>query len=244
MELRGKAGLERKEFGELTGWSYHTQFRLEQDKTPFKRAHLEALIAAGWIKEGDEWCQRFEAAIAYQWERHQQDEQEDVARPKHSTDQPENVPGAVASATHESPNYALHPDARRTVMAQNGVVVWQGNAIPVNAKSMRWLAGRVINIKQAGEVARSAVDEISDVYGYAEFKVITTLSAEDTIRKAAAASREISPAEQAALDLLRQAFLQRIAQITDHSGGITCLLADGIPPSGEPPSFIQQLLGG
>jgi len=67
-ELREKKGLARKAFGELTGWSYEIQRNLEANRTRFTRQHLEELVAAGWIKEGDEFYRRFEEAMAYAWE--------------------------------------------------------------------------------------------------------------------------------------------------------------------------------
>ena len=52
-ELREKKGFDRRLFAERTGYSYHTQFRLEEGHTPVKRVHLEAYVTGGWIEEGN-----------------------------------------------------------------------------------------------------------------------------------------------------------------------------------------------
>lgn len=62
--FREQMGVGIMTFAESCNWSYSTQYRLETGKTPFKRWHLEALVAAEWLEVGDEWYRRFEQAIA------------------------------------------------------------------------------------------------------------------------------------------------------------------------------------
>ena len=62
--FRERKGIGATIFADKCHWSYDTQHRLETGKTPFKRGHLNELVAAGWFETGDEWFQMFEDAIA------------------------------------------------------------------------------------------------------------------------------------------------------------------------------------
>ena len=66
-DLRYSTGRGRKEFAQLTGFSYSTQRRLELGLQAFRHTHLEAYRLAGWYEAGDKWYTRLERAIAAQW---------------------------------------------------------------------------------------------------------------------------------------------------------------------------------
>ena len=64
-----KRGITKQVFAETAGWHFSTLHRLEKGETPFTGSHLKALVVAGFVKEGDDWCQRFERAIENQIEQ-------------------------------------------------------------------------------------------------------------------------------------------------------------------------------
>jgi len=66
-DLRGTKGQSQAVFGDLVGWGQYTQRRFENGQK-FTVDDLKTLVRAGVIEEGDEFHQRFMAAIRAQWE--------------------------------------------------------------------------------------------------------------------------------------------------------------------------------
>lgn len=80
-ELRERHHRSRRAFGDLVGWGANVQRNLEQGRTRLTDLHVKELIKKlaefEWITEGDEWCQRFEAAFEYEWQLEQDEDEED-----------------------------------------------------------------------------------------------------------------------------------------------------------------------
>src|SRR4051794_17254766 len=79
----------------------------------------------------------------------------------------------------------------------------------------RQLAEHMEQMHISTEVAKNAIEEISEVYMYSEFKAINSLVAADMYRKAYERSGgTLSPAEAHAYIALRQQYLEQMATIT------------------------------
>jgi hypothetical protein len=74
MDLRESREMSREEFAGLWGVHYATERRLELGELPFKRHHLDALVASGLIVKGDQWYSDLEQAMINEAARHRGDE--------------------------------------------------------------------------------------------------------------------------------------------------------------------------
>jgi hypothetical protein len=226
-ELREKTGRERKEFAELTGWSYHTQFRLEENKTLFKRTHLDALLSAGWIKSGDEWTVRFEEAIAYQAEKESEDDQDDPSGGEENGDSPEEPQQSEASATRPEPENFIVSPLGRLAEPTSGGNGWEARVLRIDIRTAVPFAQQIDKIREATALAQVAMDELSSIHNHAEEKVDTTIRTVTAAANLGEADTASGRMVQVCLERQRQTYLNRVDQIIQQSDGRISKVVDG-----------------
>jgi hypothetical protein len=227
-ELRKKTGRGRREFGELTGWSYHTQFRLEENKTPFKMSHLDSLVVADWFEEADEWYQRFEAAIAQQFER-----ESELNRAGSHTSFHEERTGPsdffeelFSALSGRESGYFPGPPHERFPMSRRPANVFP-RAIALNDKrTLNRFADRKEGILHAGALARAAGYAVSNLHLYAVFKLAAQQAGAERMRAIICSSSDTTRAGERSLDQTRRTMEAYINQILRDSSARICHLVE------------------
>ena len=93
----------------------------------------------------------------------------------------------------------------------NEITFWKGN-LPALPLSQRQLARQLNHMQYIAAVAKAAMDEMSNSYSYAEWKVATTHAVTAQLKQALAAGN-ITPEEEAAYRSLMQKYLDTMQQI-------------------------------
>lgn len=102
-------------------------------------------------------------------------------------------------------------DARNT-----GLTVWQNRVRALRPESRR-LAKQRRRMEYIAEVARTAMNQLSENYAYSQFKAHMALTVTAKLRKDIAAGR-ISPQEEAAYQQETEEYLRRMLEVAELSG--------------------------
>ena len=121
-------------------------------------------------------------------------------------------------------------------------VVLTTNVAVANKKTLKQFTGRIDEMWQTAELARTAMDVLSGLHSYAESKLDTQQASAERIRRAASSSRDILPAEARCLERSRQVLLARMNQISENSTAHICQAAEVTIP--KEVSFLEALFGG
>ena len=108
------------------------------------------------------------------------------------------------------------------------MVLWEGK-LPVERKLAKTLALHCGTIHLVAEVARVAMDQVSDLHGYAEYKVVTTLAAAELVQQGASSSVEPIPLEGAARSYRTKSYLDGMTRITETADARIVALANDLP---------------
>jgi len=107
------------------------------------------------------------------------------------------------------------------------VVVWQQTS-PLAQYVQKQAARHIGNMQLIAEVAKVAMDEVSNIHGYAGYKVATTLVAAEVIQKVAA-SGELTPDLAAASQQQAEEYLAQMSQIAQSAGAKIVGSVDQLP---------------
>lgn len=97
------------------------------------------------------------------------------------------------------------------------LVIWN-TQLPVDQQVQAELVHHVDQMQLIAEVAKEAMDEISNIHGYAEYKTVTTLAAAEAIRKAATLNGT-GAIEEVAHKQRTLRYLERTNQIIELASG-------------------------
>lgn len=76
----------------------------------------------------------------------------------------------------------------------------------------------VHNMRVEATIAKMAMDELSEVHGYSEYKVLTTLANAEALKENASKVIELSAAEMAEYRAIRRKYLEQMNHLTEHAG--------------------------
>jgi hypothetical protein len=225
-ELRQSTGRSKRDFAELTGYTYSTQHRLENDLTPFRRPHLDALVAAGWCKEGDTWCARFEQAIAATSAARNGDDQDPVepADAEPFPDWSATEPGQPAALGTRSDRARLHPAAGQLSLDVSTASWISRVALPAGSEPADEVLQQSEEIQQVAGVARLALDELTSLYAHAGAKIAAIMAASDMLQHSRSTDMW-TPSDEAAA-ILARAVLQGIDEAVERSTSKICQLVE------------------
>jgi hypothetical protein len=99
----------------------------------------------------------------------------------------------------------------------NEIIPHTRNLPIIDQRVHRELARTNDQMRLIAERAKSAMDEISGVHTYAEYKLVTTLAAADLLRKAGSAADSTPVAETAAYHQLRETYLAAMNQVAQNA---------------------------
>ena len=108
------------------------------------------------------------------------------------------------------------------------MVLWEGT-LPVERKLAKALELQCGTIHLVAEVARVAMDQVSDLHSYADYKVVTTLAAPGLTPRGASSSVEPTPLEDAARIYRTKIYLDGMTRITETAGGRIVGLTNELP---------------
>jgi hypothetical protein len=104
--------------------------------------------------------------------------------------------------------------------------LFEGKKLVLDRHMSRQLTRQLAQMERIAEITKASMDEIAEVHSYAEYKVITTLTAVRLLEQAANGSALASAEEAAAREALRLAFLQRIYEVTEAADEKILEIAD------------------
>jgi transcriptional regulator with XRE-family HTH domain len=227
IELREKTGRERRDFAELTGYSYATQRRLEEDTAQFRRHHLDALAEAGWLKQGDEWWSRFENAIAYQVEL---DLSGVLSGNGHEPDARSQENGAdetnqeiPAKETDTEPIKEDQADETvKTIVLRTATSDGLGvPAVRDGAATAADCARQIARVRGMTDLAKAAMDQVSSTHTRAEEVVASTLAVVELFSDAIDDASKAASHTRLFHEQRKHGFLRHVGKIVEDSDART-----------------------
>lgn len=105
------------------------------------------------------------------------------------------------------------------------IAVWQGN-LPANRKVAQELARQMGRMELVAEIAKGAMNEVSDIHGYGVYRAATALATGEMIKQAAGG---VTPEQQAALQQQGKRYLEVMGHIAGSASAKIALSVDKVP---------------
>ena len=106
------------------------------------------------------------------------------------------------------------------------VVLWE-DKVPVTREVAKRTVLQCGTMRLVAEVAKLGIDEISDVHGYMEQKVVTTLHSVESLQGDVTSERESTPLQEIGRIYRTQVYLDNMTRIAEATGTKIVTLTNG-----------------
>jgi hypothetical protein len=108
----------------------------------------------------------------------------------------------------------------------SNIVLWEGK-LPVARKVAQSLALQCSNMHLVAEVGKMAMDEVSDVHAFVEYKVRTTLDSVELLHRGTSSEEESTPLQEVGRVYRTRLYLDSMTRIAEATGAKIVALTDG-----------------